>query len=210
MSEISTYISTGPSVPYRPGTVGKAQAGRRVAILPADGGDEPLASGQEGLIAVHRSDPGLMLGYWNRPEEEADVLRGDWFVGGDLGVMDEDGYITHLGRANELMNAGGYRVSPLEIETALAACPGVSEIACSEVHVRSDVSVIGAFVVKEAAAVLDAPAVKAFAASHLAAYKVPREVVFIDEIPRTRNGKVQRKKLAAIFDVAMRNAERAS
>jgi acyl-coenzyme A synthetase/AMP-(fatty) acid ligase len=210
MSEISTYISTGPSVPYRPGTVGKAQAGRRVAILPADGGDEPLPVGHEGLIAVHRSDPGLMLGYWNRPEEEADVLRGDWFVGGDLGVMDEDGYITHLGRANELMNAGGYRVSPLEIETALAACPGVSEIACSEVHVRSDVSVIGAFVVKEAAAVLDAPAVKAFAASHLAAYKVPREVVFVDAIPRTRNGKVQRKKLAAIFDAAMRNAQQAS
>ena len=61
MSEISTYISTGPSVPYRPGTVGKAQTGRRVAILPVGGGDEPLPPRSEGLIAVHRSDPGLML-----------------------------------------------------------------------------------------------------------------------------------------------------
>jgi acyl-coenzyme A synthetase/AMP-(fatty) acid ligase len=78
------------------------------------------------------------------------------------------------------------------------------------VHVRSDVSVIGAFVVKETAAILDAPAVKAFAASHLAEYKVPREVIFVDAIPRTRNGKVQRKKLAAIFDAAMRNAQQAS
>ena len=126
MSEISTYISTGPSVPHRPGSVGKAQPGRRVAILPVTGGDEPLSPRSEGLIAVHRSDPGLMLGYWRRPEEEAQVFRGEWFVGGDLGSIDDDGYVTHLGRSNELMNAGGYRVSPQEVEAALARCPGVS------------------------------------------------------------------------------------
>ena len=57
-----------------------------------------------------------MLGYWKRPDEEAEVFRGEWFTGGDLGSIDDDGYIAHLGRANELMNAGGYRVSPGEIE----------------------------------------------------------------------------------------------
>ena len=73
--------------------------GERVAILAADGGDEPLAPGKEGVIAVHRSDQGLMIGYWNRPDEEAEVMRGEWFAGGDLGSMNEDGYVTHLGRA---------------------------------------------------------------------------------------------------------------
>ncbi|HET6388043.1 class I adenylate-forming enzyme family protein [Hyphomicrobium sp.] len=198
MSEISTYISTGPGVPYRPGTVGKPQAGRRIAIIPADGGTEPLPPGTEGLIAVHRSDPGLMIGYWNRPEEEAEVFRGEWFTGGDLGSVDADGYITHLGRANELMNAGGYRVSPLEIEAALAACPGVAEVACTEIRIRSDVSIIGAFVAPTDASKKDAEAIKAFAAERLAAYKVPREIIFVDRLPRTPNGKIQRKALAAL------------
>jgi acyl-coenzyme A synthetase/AMP-(fatty) acid ligase len=210
MSEISTYISTGPSVPYRPGAVGKAQPGRRVAILPASGGNEPLAPGREGLIAVHRSDPGLMLGYWKRPDEEADVFRGEWFVGGDLGSIDEDGYITHLGRANELMNAGGYRVSPLEIEAVLAGCPGVAEVACAEVGVRRDVSVIGAFIVRTSGTAVDAAAVKAFAAERLATYKVPREIIFVDQIPRTANGKVQRKTLALAVSGSTRDEAQAS
>ncbi|MEQ1717527.1 MAG: long-chain fatty acid--CoA ligase, partial [Hyphomicrobium sp.] len=98
MSEISTYVSTCPGVPRKPGTAGKAQRGRRVAILPIDEGETPLSAGEEGLIAVHRSDPGLMLGYWNRPQEEADVYRGEWFLGGDVGTMDSEGYITHQGR----------------------------------------------------------------------------------------------------------------
>jgi acyl-coenzyme A synthetase/AMP-(fatty) acid ligase len=196
MSEISTYISTGPPVPYRPGAVGKAQAGRRVAILPVAAGETPLPPGVEGLIAVHRSDPGLMLGYWNRPEEEAEVMRGEWFIGGDLGVMDEDGYISHRGRANELMNAGGYRVSPLEVEAVLAQCPGVSEVACAEIPVPSGASIVAAFVVPAEPEFRNAAAVKAFASERLAAYKVPREIVFVEAIPRTANGKVQRKALA--------------
>jgi acyl-coenzyme A synthetase/AMP-(fatty) acid ligase len=189
MSEISTYISTGPSVPFR-----KAQSGRRVGILLADGGDQPLPPGAEGLIAVHRSDPGLMLGYWQRPEEEAEVFRGEWFTGGDLGSIDADGYITHLGRANELMNAGGYRVSPLEVEAVIARCPGIAEVACAEVPVRSGV-VIAAFIVAADGARLEVEAIKTFAAGRLAAYKVPREIIFIAQIPRTANGKVQRKAL---------------
>lgn len=195
MSEISTYISTGPSVPHKPGTVGKAQAGRRVAILPVEGDDEPLPPNREGLIAVHRSDPGLMLGYWNRPQEEAEVLRADWFTGGDLGSIDDEGYISHLGRANELMNAGGYRVSPLEVEAAIARCPAVAEVACTEVRIRSDVSIIAAFIVAAEGATRDAAIIKDFASKTLAAYKIPREIVFVDRLPRTPNGKIQRKAL---------------
>lgn len=199
MSEISTYISTCPEVPRRPGTAGKPQRGRRIAILPVEDGETPLPAGEEGLIAVHRSDPGLMLGYWNRPDEEAEVYRGEWFLGGDLGIMDQDGYVTHTGRANDIMKAFGYRVAPQEVEAAIAQCPGVAEVACAEVRVRADVSVIGAFVVKKPDAAVDAETVKRFASEHLAAYKCPKEVFVIDALPRTPNGKVRRNVLAATF-----------
>ena len=199
MSEISTYISTSPSTPRRAGCIGKAQAGRRVAILPIEGGDSPLPTGEDGLIAVHRSDPGLMLGYWRRPEEEAEVMRGDWFVGGDLGRLDADGYVTHLGRANDVMKALGYRVSPQEVEAALAECPGVADVACAEIRVRPDVSVIGAFIIRQPGAKIDAESVKAFAAARLAAYKQPREVIFVDKFPRTANGKVRRAELSKLI-----------
>lgn len=195
MSEVSTYISTSPTVPRRPGMLGKPQAGRRVAILPVEGGTEPLPAGEEGLIAVHRSDPGLMLGYWRRPAEEAEVYRGDWFIGGDLGVMDEVGYVAHSGRANDLMKALGYRVSPLEVESVLAAHPDVAEVACAEVRVRADVSVIGAFVVPREGAAADASAIESFAHERLAAYKCPRHIEFVASLPRTANGKVKRSDL---------------
>jgi acetyl-CoA synthetase len=195
MSEISTYVSSGPGVPRRPGTVGKAQPGRRIAVLAPDGGDDPLPAGSEGLLAVHRSDPGLMLGYWNRPEEEREVWRGEWFAGGDLATIDADGYVTHRGRANDIMKALGYRVAPQEVEAVLAAYPGVAEVACAELRVRADVSVIGAFIVPAAGAVIDRDAIAGFAQARLAAYKCPREFRFIAALPRTPNGKVKRSAL---------------
>jgi acetyl-CoA synthetase len=195
MSEISTYVSSGPGVPRRTGAVGKAQPGRRVAVLPVEGGDQPLSSGEEGLLAVHRTDPGLMLGYWQRPEEEAIVYRGEWFVGGDLAVIDADGYVFHRGRANDLMKALGYRVSPLEVEAALSEHPSVAEVACAEVKVRADVSVITAFIVAHADAARDAGEIERFAAERLAAYKCPRSIVFVEALPRTTNGKIMRSAL---------------
>jgi acyl-coenzyme A synthetase/AMP-(fatty) acid ligase len=195
MSEISTYISTGPGVPRKASTVGKPQPGRRVTILGLEGGMEPLAPGEEGLIAVDRSDPGLMLGYWRRPEEEAQVTRGDWFIGGDIGAMDADGYVSHRGRANDLMKALGYRVSPLEVEAALAEHPDVAEVACAEVAVRADVSVIGAFIVPRPGARPTAEEIERFAAERLAPYKRPRAVVFVEALPRTANGKLMRSQL---------------
>lgn len=203
MSEISTYVSTSPTVPRKPGTAGKPQPGRRVVILPVEGGETPLSPGEEGLIAIHRTDPGLMLGYWNRPEEETSVYRGDWFLGGDLGIVDDDGYITHTGRANDVMKAFGYRVSPQEVEAVIAQCPGVAEVACAEVQVRADVSVIGAFVVRKAGSTVDAAAIEQFFAARLAPYKHPREIVFLDALPRTANGKVRRNALAALRIVSI-------
>jgi acyl-coenzyme A synthetase/AMP-(fatty) acid ligase len=195
MSEISTYISTGPTVARKPGTVGKAQPGRRVAILPVDGTDEPLPPDTEGLIAVHRSDPGLMLGYWNRPGEQAEVVRGEWFAGGDLGRMDAEGYIAHTGRNNEIIKALGYRVSPIEVEAVLATHAGIAEVACAEIAVRPDVHVVGAFVVLKNGAHADAADILTFAHERLAAYKCPREIRFVDSLPRTANGKIKRASL---------------
>jgi acyl-coenzyme A synthetase/AMP-(fatty) acid ligase len=199
MSEISTYISSAPSVPRKPGAIGKPQPGRRVAILPAEGGEEALPAGSEGLIAVDRSDPGLMLGYWHRPSEEAAVLRGQWFIGGDLGVMDADGYVTHTGRNNDIMKALGYRVSPLEVEAVLARHASVAEVACAEIQVRGDVSVIGAFIVPHGERQPSAPEIAAFAAERLAAYKCPREIRFVEALPRTANGKIKRSELARLY-----------
>ena len=195
-SELSTYLSSAPSVPRKPGTVGRPQPGRCVAILDENGGEEPLPAGSDGLIAVHRSDPGLMLGYWRRPEEEAGVYRGAWFLGGDAGVMDGEGYVAHRGRHNELMNAGGFRVSPAEVEQELAKHPAVAEAAVAEVAVREGVSIIAAFVVlnKDSKAGIAAD-LASFASTTLAAYKCPKEYVVLQSLPRTANGKLKRADL---------------
>lgn len=198
MSECSTYISSSPTVPVRPGSPGKPQVGRCVAVLPIAENEQPLPTGEVGLLAIHRSDPGLMLGYWKRPGEEAVVYRGDWFLGGDLASFDEDGYMTYHGRNDDTMNAMGYRVSPLEVEQCLSQHGGVAEVAVAELAVREDVKVIAAFVVPKDPDEADAGPLLAYAHQHLAGYKCPREVIFVDALPRTANGKVLRRQLSSL------------
>ena len=198
MSEISTYISSGPSVPTRAGSPGKPQAGRRVCVLPpdaaADAADQPLPEGETGVLAVHRSDPGLMLGYWGLPEETAAVMRGEWFLTGDLARFDTDGYLWYEGRSDDQMNAFGYRVAPEEVERALADHPSVAEAAVVEVK-SGEVSLITAFVVLNEGAAGDADALGHHVARHLADYKRPRAYVFVPELPHTPSGKVLRRAL---------------
>lgn len=199
MSECSTYVSSSPTVPVKPGSPGKPQSGRCVVALPVEEGEEPLPPGETGLLAVHRSDPGLMLGYWNRPDEEALVYRGEWFIGGDLVGFDADGYMTYQGRNDDVMNAMGYRVSPLEVEHCLSQHPAVAEVAVTELTVREGISVIAAFIVPrdpDEPEGVDAAPLLAYAHQHLAAYKCPREIIFVDGLPRTANGKVRRRDLA--------------
>lgn len=196
MSECSTYISSSPSVPVRPGSPGKPQMGRRVAILPIEDGTEPLSFGEVGLLAVHRSDPGLMLGYWQRPEEDAAVTRGDWFVGGDLARMDDDGYVWFEGRNDDVMTSMGYRVSPAEVEAALTSHPHVAEVAVTETTADSGVRLISAFIVGESGEP-DLAAIEAWAADGLAPYKRPRRYFVVNSLPRTANGKLQRSALRA-------------
>lgn len=196
MSEISTFISSCPSAPPQPGSPGKPQPGRRIAVLDPDGGVSPLPAGETGLLAIHRSDPGLMLGYWRRPDEETDAFRGDWFVSGDLVSIDADGYIRHHGRADDVMNALGYRVSPLEVEEALASHPSVAEVGVAEVRVREDLALIAAFVVARERADRDEQALALHCENRLAAYKRPKLFHFVEKLPRSANGKLQRRRLA--------------
>jgi acyl-coenzyme A synthetase/AMP-(fatty) acid ligase len=199
MSEISTYISSSPTTPVRPGSPGKPQTGRSVAILRVDGDDTPLTPGETGLIAIHRTDPGMMLRYWNRDENDEEVFRGDWFIGGDLGHFDDDGYIWYEGRNDDVMTSFGYRISPLEVENALMRHPAVQQAGVTEVEINPGVRLVTAFIVRREHETVTESDLLAFAADSLARYKVPRQVFFCEELPQTPNGKIRRKALASLL-----------
>ncbi|MDA0301218.1 MAG: acyl-CoA synthetase [Chloroflexi bacterium] len=200
MTEVSTYISSGPQTPTREGSPGRPQPGRRVAILPVEeaDGDEPLPAGEIGLLAVHRSDPGLMLGYWRRPDEEATVVRGEWFVGGDMAALDADGYLWFHGRADDVIKSFGYRLSPVEIEHAIETFAAVSEAAVVAHRVDEMKTLVTACLVPREGHLLDDAAIaalKTHVTEHLAEYKRPHEYVVVESLPRTRNGKLLRRAL---------------
>jgi acyl-coenzyme A synthetase/AMP-(fatty) acid ligase len=196
MSEISTYVSFAPGVPTVPGRAGRPQPGRRIAVLP-EAGDDPVPIGSDGILAVSRRDPGLMIGYWRRPEETAAAFRGEWFVTGDRARMETDGTITHLGRTDDLINAGGFRVSPAEIEAALLSHPGVAEAAVIERAIAPGVTVIAAFYVPTGDAMPEATLAE-HCAGRLARYKCPRAFTVVAALPRDRNGKLLRRQLREV------------
>lgn len=191
MSECSTYVSTPPGRSAR-GFAGWPQPGRKVAVLDAEGA--PVPFGETGDLAVHRSDPGLMLGYWDDPELTRAAFRGDWFVTGDLVSMREDGAIAHAGRRDDQMNAQGYRVDPGEVEAALASCPGVTECGATALEVSEGLSVIAAWIVGD----VGREALLAHVRERLAAYKMPRECFRAEALPHSANGKLLRRKLPGL------------
>lgn len=193
MSECSTFISACPDHPARDGALGQPQRGRRIAIL-GDAG--PVPKGTQGVIAVHRDDPGLMLEYLGAPEETQARFQGEWFLTGDQGVMAADDQIHYLGRADDMMNAGGYRVSPLEVEQALAHCPGIEAVGVTDIQVKDDVRIIAAFYTGSAP--IPVATLQAFAARTLARYKQPREYVYLQDLPTGPNGKLLRRALKTL------------
>ncbi|MGK0291218.1 MAG: acyl-coenzyme A synthetase/AMP-(fatty) acid ligase [bacterium] len=196
MSELSTYISSGSNIPILKGSPGKVQKGRRIAILPIEKGDDnPLPVNKVGLLAIHTSDLGLMLGYWNRPEEEKEVFRGEWFVGGDLASIDENGYVWFQGRNNDVMNSFGYRVSPLEIERVLLQHSDISNVAVTEVPVQNSKQIITAFIIVKEGSQLTKDQVLDWAKERMAHYKCPKDLRFVTDFPHTKNGKLLRRQL---------------
>ncbi|WP_122074082.1 class I adenylate-forming enzyme family protein [Pseudophaeobacter sp. EL27] len=194
MSECSTFISSSPAHPARGEALGQPQQGRKIAILGPEG---PVPQGQEGTIAIASSDPGLMLGYLNAPEETEARMQDGWFLTGDQGAMAVDGQISYLGRADDMMNAGGFRVSPIEVETQLSAHPGITQVGVATVEVKTDSHIIVAFYTGPT--LLDPSELEAFAATHLARYKQPRAYVHLDTLPSGANGKLLRRALPAYF-----------
>ena len=191
MSECSTFISASPGRPATEGSLGRPQRGRRVAILNETRAVVPRDT--PGTIAVHRDDPGLMLEYVGAPEATRAKFAGDWFLTGDTGLMRADGQIDYLGRDDDMMNAGGYRVSPIEVEAALANLPGIVEIAVTDIAVREDVRIVAAFYTAEED--LDEDVLRQAAGERLARYKCPRSFIRVDALPRSANGKLIRRDL---------------
>ncbi|MCU0906468.1 MAG: AMP-binding protein [Rhodobacteraceae bacterium] len=194
LSECSTFISGAAPRPAPPGTLGFPQPGRRVAVV--DDAGAPVARGDAGMLAVDAGDPGLMLGYLDAPDATAARFRGGWFLTGDMARMAADGSLTFLGRGDDMMNAGGYRVAPAEVEAALTAHPEIAEAAAVEQRVRADASVIVAHYV--APRVIPEAELLAFLAPRLARYKQPRLFRRVEALPRGPNGKLDRRALRQV------------
>ncbi|WP_228461261.1 class I adenylate-forming enzyme family protein [Paracoccus liaowanqingii] len=187
-SEISTFLSSSPARPAPPGTAGFPQPGRHVAVLGEDG---PLPPGQPGALAVRRDDPGLFLGYLDDAPATAACHRGDWFLTGDQAQAEAGGAITLLGRSDDIMNAGGFRVAPPEIEELLATHPGAGDVAVAELPVGPGASIIAAFWTGPATEAQ----LQALAEEALARYKQPRAWIRLAALPRTPTGKINRRAL---------------
>jgi acyl-coenzyme A synthetase/AMP-(fatty) acid ligase len=148
--------------------------------------------GTPGTLSVSRRDPGLFLGYLDAEAETLSRFRGEWFLTGDAVVMAASGAISYLGRDDDMMNAGGYRVSPLEVEAAMAAHPGLRDCAAVEMRLKADVTVIALAYTGDP---VPAAALQAFAAARLARYKQPRLWRHVTALPRGANGKLLRSAL---------------
>jgi acyl-coenzyme A synthetase/AMP-(fatty) acid ligase len=191
MSEVSNFISASAGRPAPPGAIGYPQRGRRVAVLGPDGAI--VRRGSDGILAVARGDPGLFLGYLGAELETMGRPSGDWFMTGDIVRITDDGAVEYLGRADDMMNAGGNRVSPAEVEAAMTLFPGLRECAATEVTVKPDVTVVACFYVSNAP-IADAE-LSAHAALHLARYKQPRLFIRVPALPRDANSKLRRRPL---------------
>ncbi|MFT4959049.1 MAG: malonyl-CoA/methylmalonyl-CoA synthetase [Paracoccaceae bacterium] len=196
MTETNMNISNPYDGERRAGTVGFALPGIEVKITDANGIE--VADDEVGQIEVR--GPNVFKGYWQMPEKTAEELRDNgFFITGDLGTRDSDGYITIVGRDKDLIISGGYNIYPKEVELVLDAQPGVLESAVIGVpHPDFGETVLAVLVVKDGA-VLDMDAITAAVGESLARFKHPRKMVILDELPRNTMGKVQKNLLRDQF-----------
>jgi len=195
MSEISTFISGSPDRPAPVGSTGYAQPGRQIAVLDSAGIPAPI--GTPGILAVDRRDPGLFLGYYRDLAATAARFTGDWYLTGDTAQMAADGAISYLGRNDDMMNAGGYRVSPLEVEAVMATLSGITDCAAIEVEVKPGTTIIACVYASPDPLLEDA--LTQHAARSLARYKQPRAYHHMAQLPRNANGKLNRRALRALI-----------
>jgi long-chain acyl-CoA synthetase len=196
-TETSAVISSTPPGRRKLGSVGVPIAGCVVQIVDDD--DAALAVGEDGEICVR--SPFVMAGYWNAAEETATVLRGGWLHTGDIGHLDSDGYLYVVDRKKDLILRGGFNVFPRDVEDVLLSHP---QVAMAGVVGRPDPRLgeeVVAFVSLRPGATVDAGDLVAFARTHLASTKYPREIRVVDSVPLTSVGKLDRKALRQLVAV---------
>ncbi|MBI3796535.1 MAG: AMP-binding protein [Deltaproteobacteria bacterium] len=192
MTEAAHQMASNPlpPEPRQPGSVGRG-TGVQIALM-NDAGDL-LSTGSQGEVVV--KGPNVTRGYHNNPEANAAAFTQGWFRTGDQGVLDADGYLTLVGRLKELINRGGEKISPREIDEALLTHPAVAEAVCFGVpDAKYGEEVAAAVVLRGEASAAD---LLSHCRTRLAAFKVPKTIHLVAQIPRTATGKVQRRVVAA-------------
>jgi long-chain acyl-CoA synthetase len=192
LTETSPVLTFEPLGKARAGTIGIPVPSTDIAIMDDDG--NPLPLGETGEIAA--KGPQIMKGYWEKPDETAATMSGDYFLTGDIGYMDPDGYIRIVDRKKDMVVVSGFNVYPNEVEDVLAAHPAVIEAAVIGVPDDASGEAVKAFVVlKDTSVTTDA--IRAYCKEHLTAYKVPKRVDIRDDLPKSNVGKILRKDLRA-------------
>ncbi|SFD43467.1 acetyl-CoA synthetase [Lentibacillus persicus] len=194
---INNYNSTDMEV--KPGSMGFPSPGYNVKLINQDG--EAVQQGEIGEIAVDRTAfPFFFLGYWNNPEKTEEKMKKNWMVSGDLAREDENGYFWFQGRSDDVISSAGYRIGPFEVESSLIEHPAVQEVAVIGKPDQVKSEIVKAFVVlkdayKARASKEFADELSLFVKERLSKHEYPREVEFIDELPKTQSGKIQRFQL---------------
>jgi acetyl-CoA synthetase len=198
-TECNLVVSNSAGMmPVKPGSMGRPVPGHDVAIISPAG--DPVPAGEVGEIAVRRPDPVMFLGYWNRPDATREKYVGDWLRTGDLGSMDQDGYVWYQARNDDVITSGGYRIGPGEIEDCLLRHPAVALAAVVGVPDPVRTEIVKAFVVVAPGRTPSEELtrdIQAFVRTRLAAHEYPREIDYLDALPMTATGKVMRRELRA-------------
>jgi acetyl-CoA synthetase len=180
----------------RPGIMGRPVPGHELAIINQAG--QALSPHEPGQIAVKRPNPVMFLEYWRNPKATADKFIGAWLVTGDMGVMDEEGYIRFVGRNDDVINSAGYRIGPGEIEDCLLGHPAIKMAAVIGVPDEMRHEVVKAYLVlHEQIAPGEAlrQEIQQYVKVRLAAHEYPRQIAFVASLPLTTTGKMMRRKL---------------
>jgi acyl-CoA synthetase (AMP-forming)/AMP-acid ligase II len=196
MTEAAHQMASNPLPPAarKPGSVGP---GTKVGISIRDEHGNVLAAGERGEVCI--SGPNVVSGYENNPEANATAFFGEWFRTGDQGTLDEHGYLTLTGRLKEMINRGGEKISPREIDEVLLAHPAIAEaVAFGTAHQTWGEEVAAAVVLRDGAAAKEAE-ILAFCRERLADFKRPKQIFITEAIPRTATGKIQRRVVAQAF-----------